>query len=90
MGDPEAQEQHDPRVLALKGALLAVWAIASFAFCYFARDLQFRVGPWPFDFWMAAQGSVLVFIAIVVAYATLMRKLAPDDSLPPQGKSTDA
>jgi putative solute:sodium symporter small subunit len=90
MGDPEAQEQHDPRVLALKAALLAVWAIASFAVCYFARDMQFRVGPWPFDFWMAAQGSVLVFIGIVVLYATLMRRLAPDDSLPPQGRNTDA
>jgi putative solute:sodium symporter small subunit len=90
MGDPGAQEQHDPRVLALKGALLAVWALASFAFCFFARDLQFMVGPWPFDFWMAAQGGVLVFIAIVVFYATMMRRLAPEDSLPPPGRNTDA
>ena len=90
MGDPEAQEQHDPRVLALKAALLVAWAVASFAFCYFARDLQFMVGPWPFDFWMAAQGTVLVFIAIVVVYATAMRKLAPDDSEPPTRRATDA
>jgi putative solute:sodium symporter small subunit len=90
MGDPEAQEQHDPRVLVLKAVLLAVWAVAGFAICFFARDLQFMVGPWPFDFWMAAQGSVLVFIAIVVFYAAAMKRLAPDDSLPPQAKSTDA
>jgi putative solute:sodium symporter small subunit len=90
MGDPEAQEQHDPRVLALKAALLAVWAVAGFAACFFARDLQFMVGAWPFDFWMAAQGSVLVFIAIVAFYAAAMKRLAPDDSLPPQAKSTDA
>jgi putative solute:sodium symporter small subunit len=89
MGDPEAQEQHDPRVLALKAALLVVWAVASFAFCFFARDLQFKVGPWPFDFWMAAQGGVIVFLAIVVAYATIMKRLAPDDSLPPKARSTD-
>jgi putative solute:sodium symporter small subunit len=30
---------------------------------------------------MAAQGSVLGFIAIVVVYATVMRRLAPEDSL---------
>lgn len=90
MGDPEAQEQHDPRVLALKAVLLAVWAVAGFATCFFARDLQFRIGPWPFDFWMAAQGSVLVFIAIVAFYAAVMKRLAPGDNLPPAGKSTDA
>ena len=79
MGDPEAQERHDPRVLALKAALLAVWAAASFGVCFFARDLQFMVGPWPFGFWMAAQGAVLVFIAIVAVYAVVMERLAPRD-----------
>jgi putative solute:sodium symporter small subunit len=90
MGDPEAQEQHDPRVLALKAALLVVWALASFGVCFFARDMQWQVGPWPFDFWMAAQGSVLVFLVIVVFYAALMKRLAPDDSQPPAEKGTDA
>jgi len=90
MGDPEAQEQHDPRVLTLKAVLLAVWAVASFGVCFFARDLQFMVGGWPFSFWMAAQGCVLVFIAIVVLYATLMRRLAPDDNAPPPARRGDA
>ncbi|HEY8047809.1 MAG TPA: DUF4212 domain-containing protein [Ramlibacter sp.] len=83
MGEPEAQEQHDARVLTLKAVLLAIWAAASFGVCFFARDLQFMVGPWPFDFWMAAQGCVLVFIAIIVVYATAMRRLASDDDVPP-------
>ena len=83
MGDPEAHEKHDPRVLALKAALLAVWAAASFGVCFFARDLQFRIGSWPFDFWMAAQGTVLVFIAIVAIYAVVMKRLAPGDNEPP-------
>ena len=90
MGDSGAQEQHDPRVLAVKAALLLVWAVAGFATCYFARDLQFMVGPWPFDFWLAAQGIVLVFIAIVVTYAAVMRRLAPDDSLPTGADAHDA
>jgi len=85
MSEPNALEQHDPRVLALKAALLVLWAAASFGVCFFARDLQFMVGPWPLSFWMAAQGCVLVFIAIVVFYATVMRRLAPDDSEPSPG-----
>ena len=90
MGDPEAQEKHDPRVLALKAGLLAVWAAASFGVCFFARDLQFLVGPWPFGFWMAAQGSVLVFIVIIVAYAVVMRRLSPEDNLPTPPGNPDA
>ena len=87
MGDPEAQEQHDPRVLALKAVLLAIWAAVSFGMCFFARDMQFMVAGWPFGYWFAAQGCVLVFIAIVVGYATLMRRLAPDDSAPPPNRA---
>ena len=83
MGELQAHEKHDPRVLALKAALLAVWAAASFGVCFFARDLQFRIGPWPFDFWMAAQGTVIVFIAIIAFYAAAMKRLAPDDNDPP-------
>jgi putative solute:sodium symporter small subunit len=90
MGDPEAQEKHDPRVLALKAGLLVVWAIITFGFGFFARDLQFMLGDWPFGYWMAAQGGVLAFIAIVVTYATIMRRLAPQDSLPPEAWTTDA
>ena len=81
MDDPEAPEKHDPRVLGLKGGLLAVWVLVTFVFSYFARDLQFMIGVWPFDYWMAAQGSVLVFIAILVVYAACMKRLAPQDSV---------
>jgi putative solute:sodium symporter small subunit len=79
MGDPQAQEKHDPRVLALKAVLLALWAAVAFGVCFFARDLQFMVAGWPFDYWVAAQGAVLVFLAIVAFYAWLMKRLAPED-----------
>jgi putative solute:sodium symporter small subunit len=82
MGDPEAQEKHDPRVLALKAGLLALWALVTFGFCFFARDLQFMVGGWPFEYWMAAQGALLFFIAIIAFYAAVMKRLSPEDSEP--------
>jgi len=68
-----------PRVLALKLGLLAVWAAVGFGSVYFARDLQFEVLGWPFDYWFAAQGALLAFIAIVVVYAWAMRRLQPTD-----------
>lgn len=81
MVDPQPPEQHDPRVLVLKAGLLAMWLGLSFGCCYFARELSFMAFGWPFSYWMAAQGSVLGFIAIVAVYATVMRRLAPGDSL---------
>ena len=76
-----ALEKHDPRVLALKAGLLVVWAGISFGCCFFARELSFMVAGWPFSYWMAAQGGVLGFIAIVVIHAMVMRRLAPEDSV---------
>lgn len=75
----DAIERHDPRVLALKGGLLAVWAAATFGVCYFARDLSFSIAGWPFSYWFAAQGAIGIFIAIVVFYAWAMNRLAPED-----------
>lgn len=79
MDDQPGIERHGARVLALKAGLLALWALASFGVCFFARDLQFSVGPWPFGYWFAAQGALLAFIAIVVVYAWAMKRLAPED-----------
>jgi cation/acetate symporter len=53
----------------LHAVLLAVWFVASFGVVFFARDLQAVVAGWPISFWFAAQGSVLVFIGVVVAFA---------------------
>ena len=57
------------RQWALHAGLLALWFVASFGIVFFAHDLQWVVYDWPIGFWFAAQGSVLVFIAIVVVYA---------------------
>jgi cation/acetate symporter len=67
------------RAWPLHTGLLLAWFVASFGLVFFARDLQFLVAGWPFDFWFAAQGSLLVFVAIVVYFARAAnRREAPD------------
>jgi cation/acetate symporter len=53
----------------LHTGLLLTWFVASFGVVFFARDLQGLVPNWPVAFWYAAQGALLVFVAIVVVFA---------------------
>lgn len=58
----------------LHSGLLVLWFFASFGVVFFAHDLQFVVATWPVGFWFAAQGSVLVFIGIVVVFAWIANR----------------
>lgn len=54
--------------------LMMVWFLVSFVLVFFARDLNFHFMGWPFSFWMAAQGSLLVYGALVAVYAWAMHR----------------
>jgi putative solute:sodium symporter small subunit len=58
----------------LTTVLLLAWLLISFGPGFFARDLSVTIGGWPLYFWMAAQGSILLFICIVVIYAWLVNR----------------
>jgi putative solute:sodium symporter small subunit len=72
MSASPVHEPHDRRVLLLKAGLLVIWLAVSFGTSFFARDLQWLVAGWPLNYWIAAQGAILVFIGIVAAYAGIM------------------
>ena len=56
-------------------SLLAVWFVVTFLAVYFARELdRFKLFGWPVSFYMAAQGVLLVYLAIVVIYTVRMRR----------------
>jgi putative solute:sodium symporter small subunit len=81
LAGPFPPDLHDVRHLWLKGGLLLVWALVSFVAAFFARDLQaFVVAGWPLGYWIAAQGAVLMFIAIVVAYCWAMNRFERQDA----------
>ena len=77
---PFAPDLHDVRHLWLKAALLGVWLLASFVACYYARDLQLLAGSWSFVYWLASQGAVLIFIAVVCAYCIAMGRFERADA----------
>ncbi|MBI2744064.1 MAG: VC_2705 family sodium/solute symporter [Burkholderiales bacterium] len=57
------------RWLTLRSILLLVWFIASFGVMFFAHDLQQVVAGWPFSFWFASQGALIVFTVITALFA---------------------
>ena len=59
----------------LTAVLLAVWMGVGLGVHWFARDLSFSFFGWPFSYWMAAQGSLLVFTLIIGVYAWAMERL---------------
>ena len=64
------------RNLRLTGVLLVVWFLAGFVAVFFAREMQvFNFFGWPFSFWMAAQGALIVFVLIVWCYDRAMNRL---------------
>jgi len=78
---PTEEEKKDywKRSIKLLFILLSIWFIASFGCGILFRtwlDENFpHVGNAPFGFWMAQQGSIIVFIIILVAYAKIMGRL---------------
>lgn len=69
-------EKYWNKTLKLTVKLLILWFLASFGVIYFAKDLsQFIFFGWPLSFYMAAQGSLIIFMLIIWLYARGMDKL---------------
>jgi putative solute:sodium symporter small subunit len=62
--------------LRITALLLAVWFTVTFVVGYFARELNsYNFFGWPLSFYMAAQGSLIVYVGIIWFYARYMNKL---------------
>lgn len=59
----------------LTAVLLLLWFLVTFGVAFFARELDFRFFGWPFSFWVAAQGALLVYGLIIGVYAWYMNRL---------------
>jgi len=61
--------------LRITGLLLVMWFSVTFVLLYFARDLTFTFFGWPFSFWVAGQGALIVYCLIIGYYARYRNNL---------------
>jgi len=71
------------RTRRISAALLLVWFAVTFVAAFFAREIDFSFFGWPFSFWFGAQGALLLYLALVAAYAGWMERL--ERRQPPSG-----
>lgn len=64
------------RNLHITSVLMLIWFVVTFVAAYFARELStFIFFGWPFSFWMAAQGALIVYCVLIWYYARTMNRL---------------
>ena len=71
----ELQEQYWQKNLSITAKLMGVWFVVTFVVTFFARDLSFTFFGWPFSFWMASQGSLIIYVLIIWSYARYMNQI---------------
>jgi len=56
--------------------LILIWTVITFGLTWFAADLNdFSVFGFPLGFYMAAQGNLLIYLALIWFYNRRMRKV---------------
>jgi putative solute:sodium symporter small subunit len=56
--------------------LIFIWAVVTFVLTWFAADLNdFSVFGFPLGFYMAAQGSLFIYLALIWYYNRRMRQI---------------
>jgi putative solute:sodium symporter small subunit len=86
--DIDGIDVHDPRVAAcidrywrqnvtVMLILLAIWAIAGLGCGVLFADVlnQFKIGGFPLGFWFAQQGSIIVFVLLILIYCIVLNRL---------------
>lgn len=71
----EKHKEYWRRNLSLTSVLLAIWFIATFVVGWFARELNEIILIGPVGFYMAAQGSLIIYVLIIWFYARSMNNL---------------
>ena len=69
--------------IRIVSALLSIWFFISFGCGILLVDFldQFRLGGFKLGFWIAQQGAIFVFVALIYAYIYLMDKLDEEYNL---------
>ena len=74
-----ARYRYWSRVRALTVALLCLWFAVNIGVIFFARELaSLTLGGWPIPFYMAAQGTTLIYLLIIGGYARAVNRMERD------------
>jgi len=74
MPGPTSPQKYWVQTRRLTVGLLLVWFVVTYVGAYYARELRFSFLGWPFSFYMAAQGSLLIYLLMVYSYAQWQRQ----------------
>ena len=76
MQTTEKHREYWSRNLRLTAVLLFIWFVVTYVMAWYAIPLaEINFFGWPLSFYMAAQGSLIIYVAILYYYAKKMRKL---------------
>jgi putative solute:sodium symporter small subunit len=72
----ERHREYWKRTLNVTVVLLAIWFVVTFVMAYFAMDLHsIVIAGFPLSFYMAAQGSLIIYVLLIWFYARKMGEL---------------
>jgi putative solute:sodium symporter small subunit len=77
MSDKNAAQEYWKWNRLLIAVLLSIWFLVSFVFAIFLAEplYSLKIGQLPSSFWWAHQGSMIVFVLLILVYALVMDRL---------------
>ncbi|MBM3607789.1 MAG: DUF4212 domain-containing protein [Alphaproteobacteria bacterium] len=78
----ENTDRHWQRTSTLMWTMLALWAFFSFIIHFFVVPLNaIRIAGFPLGFYMAAQGSLIVFVAMLFWFSKAQDKIDREEGV---------
>jgi len=72
----EKMREYWRRNLVITAVILAIWFVVTYVAAFFAPWLnKFTFIGFPFGFYMAAQGALIIYVVLIFFYAWKMNKL---------------
>ncbi len=70
------REAYWKKTLTVTAILMAIWFVVTYVVAWFAVPLnEFTFLGFPFAFYMGAQGSLVVYVLLIIFYARYMNRL---------------
>ena len=77
MSDQQGDDEYWKTNIRVVFGLLSIWFLVSYGFGILLVEWlnQWHIGGFPIGFWFAQQGSIVVFILLILTYCLVMDRL---------------